>query len=179
MRAAAGKYARALADVVIGRGLDPEATVAEVNALAALLAGSVELRTVLENPSVAAGQKLALLDVLASRLGASRYVRNFAALLVDNRRMAALPEIARQFALELDERLGFAQAEVTTARELDEAEKGALVRRIEGLSGRKVRARYARDPRLLGGAVVRLGSTVYDGSVRGRLQRLKEHIRGE
>ncbi len=179
MRAAAGKYARALADVVVARKLDPEKTVAEVNALAVLIAGSGELRTVLENPSVPAKQKLALLDAVAARLGVSRYVRNFAALLVDNRRIAAIREIARQFSLELDERLGFVQAEVTTARDLDEAEKRSLVARIEDLSGRKVRAEYGRDQGLLGGAVVRVGSTIYDGSVRGQLLRLKEHIRGD
>ncbi len=179
MRAAAGKYARALADVVVARTLDAAKTVEEVNALAAVIGGSAELRTVLENPSVGSKQKLAVLDALASRLGASRYVRNFAALLVDNRRVAALPEIARQFALELDERLGLAQADVTTARDLDDAEKNLLLGHIERLTSRKVRARYARDPKLLGGAVVRLGSTVYDGSVRGQLQRMKEHIRGE
>lgn len=179
MRAAAGKYARALSDVVVARKLDAAKTVEEVNALAAVIGGSTELRTVLENPSVGPKQKLAVLDALASRLGASRYVRNFAALLVDNRRIAALPEIARQFALELDERLGLAQADVTTARDLDDTEKDLLVGHIERLTNRKVRARYARDPKLLGGAVVRLGSTVYDGSVRGQLQRMKDHIRGE
>ncbi|MGH9576337.1 MAG: ATP synthase F1 subunit delta [Terriglobales bacterium] len=179
MKAAAGKYARAFADVVIGRQLDAARTVEEVRAFAALIAGSAELRTVLENPSVAAKQKLALLDALTSRLGVSRYVRNFAALLVDNHRIAAIAEIARQFALELDDRLGFAQADVTTARDLDDAERNLLIGHIERLTSRKVRAQYARDPKLLGGAVVRLGSTVYDGSVRGQLQRLKEHIRGE
>jgi F-type H+-transporting ATPase subunit delta len=179
MRAAAGKYARALADVAIGHKLDAAKTVEEVNALAALIAGSSELRTVLENPSVGAKQKLAVVDALASRLGVSRYVRNFAALLVDNRRIAAMPEIARQFAAELDDRLGFAQADVTTARDLDDAEKNLLVGHIERLTRKKVRAHYARDPKVLGGAVVRVGSTVYDGSVRGQLQRLKEHIRGE
>ncbi len=179
MKAAAGKYARALADVAVSHELDPAKTVEEINAMAGLIVGSAELRTVLENPSVSSKQKLAVLDALASRLGVSRYLRNFAALLVDNRRIAALPEIARQFALELDERLGFAQADVTTARDLDDAEKNLLVGHIERLTSRKVRAQYARDPKLLGGAVVRLGSTVYDGSVRGQLQRLKEHMRGE
>ncbi len=179
MRAAAGKYARALADVVVARQLDPEKTVVEVNALAVLIAGSAELRTVLQNPSVPAKQKLALLDAVTSRLGVSRYVRNFVALLVDNHRIAAVQQIARQFSLELDERLGFAQAEITTARELEDAEKRSLVARIEGLSGRKVRPQYGRDQSLLGGAVVRLGSTIYDGSVRGQLRRLKEHIRGD
>ncbi len=179
MKAAAGKYARALADVVVGRQLDPAKTVEEVSAMAGVIAGSAELRTVLQNPSVQAKQKLAVLDALVSRLGLSRYVRNFTALLVDNRRIAAMPEIARQFALELDDRLGFAQADVTTARDLDDAEKSALTGHIERLTGRKVRAQYAQDPKLLGGAVVRVGSTVYDGSVRGQLQRLKEHIRGE
>ena len=179
MRAAAGKYARALADVVVAHKLDAAKTVEEVNALAAVIGSSAELRTVLGNPSVGSKQKLAVIDALAARLRVSRYVRNFGALLVDNRRIAALPEIARQFALELDERLGFAQADVTTARDLDDGEKALLIGHIERLTSRKVRAQYARDPKLLGGAVVRLGSTVYDGSVRGQLQRMKEHIRGE
>jgi F-type H+-transporting ATPase subunit delta len=103
-------------------------------------------------------------------------VRNFIAVLIDNRRIAALPEIAGQFRSELLERMGIAEAEVTTTRELSADEKRALEAQISKITGKKVQARYATDRKILGGAVVRIGSTIYDGSVKGQLQRLKEAL---
>src|SRR5574341_920539 len=174
MAAVASRYARALADLAIEKHLDPAQTVAELSALADVVAQSQPLRTVLENPSVPSRQKLGVLDSLVARLAVSRYVRNFVAVVMDHRRIGALPEIAHQFALELDSRLGFAEAEITSARELAEAEKSDLTARLEKMTGRKIRPRYRQDPQVLGGAVIRIGSTVYDGTVRGQLLRLKE-----
>ncbi len=178
MAAVVSRYARALADLVIEKRLDAAQTVAELNALADLVAASHELRTVLENPSVPSRHKLGLLDSIVARLGVSRYVRNFVAVVMDHRRIAALPEIARQFALELDLRLGFAEAEITSARELAESEKRELTDCLEKMTGRKIRPRYRQEPQVLGGAVIRIGSTVYDGTVRGQLRRLKEQLTG-
>ena len=134
------------------------------------------LRTVWENPSVEARQKRAVLDEIIARIGASRLLRNFIAVLIDHRRVAALPEIARQFELDLNERLGMADAEVTSARELSAAEKKALEARVGELTGKKVRARYETDAKVLGGAVVKVGSTIYDGSIRGQLEKLKQEL---
>jgi len=106
-------------------------------------------------------------------------LRNFIAVLIDHRRVAALPEIARQFELELNERLGLADAEVTSARELSEAEKHALEVRVGQVTGKKIRARYITDSKVLGGAVVKVGSTIYDGSIRGQLEKLKEALSGQ
>lgn len=178
MAAVVSRYARALADLAMEKHLDPAQTVAELNGLAGVVAQSQELRTVLENPSVPSRQKLAVLDSIVARFGVSRYLRNFVAVVMDHRRIAALPEIARQFALELDSRLGFAEAEITSARELAEEEKRDLTARLEKLTGKKIRPRYHRDPQVLGGALIRIGSTVYDGTVRGQLRRLKEQLAG-
>ncbi len=166
-------YARALADAVFDAHLDPAKTLAEAQAVTQLVSESKELRQVWETPSIPAEQKRAVLDAIVAREGISRTVRNFVAVLIDHRRTNFLTPIVKQFELELDQRMGFAEANITTARELDEAERRALESQVEKLTGKKVRARYSRDASLLGGAVVRLGSTIYDGSVNGQLERIR------
>ncbi len=176
MAAITSRYARALADVVLETRLDPARAVADVRAMVVVFEESPELRNVWETPAVPPDQKLRLLDAIVARANVSRPVRNFVAVLMDHHRLPAMGEIARQFEVELDQRLGFAEAEVTTARELDGDEKRALELKISGVTGKKVRAHYHRDLALIGGALVKIGSTIYDGSVRGQLQKLKEEI---
>ena len=170
------RYARAFADVVIEKKLDPRKAEDELGAFVKIVESVPVLRTVWENPSVEARQKQAVLDEIIARIGASRLLRNFIAVLIDHKRVAALPEIARQFELDLNERLGMADAEVTSARELSAAEKKALETRVGELTGKKVRARYNPDAKVLGGAVVKVGSTIYDGSIRGQLEKLKQEL---
>jgi len=170
------RYARAFADVVIDKGLDPRKAEDELAAFVGIVQSVPALRTVWENPSVEAREKHAVLDRIIAHIGGSRMLRNFIAVLIDRRRVAALPEIARQFAIELNERLGLAEAEVTSARPLSAAEKRALETRVGEVTGKKVRARYQTDAKVLGGAVVRVGSTIYDGSIRGQLEKLKEAL---
>ncbi len=176
MAAVNSRYARAFVDVVFDKKLDPVKTEDELRSLATMVSETHALRTVWESPSVPAEQKRAVLDQIVSRLGASKMTRNLVAVLIDNRRIAALPEIARQFQEELNARLGFADAQITTARELGDDEKRALEQQIAALTGKQVRAEYRRDQSVLGGAVVKVGSTIYDGSVKGQLQRLKEQL---
>lgn len=178
MAAVAGRYARAFAEVVAEQKLDPDKTVQELDTMAALVKSSVELRNVFENPSVAHKQKISLLDAIVKKMGGSKRLRNFVAVLVDQRRIAQIGEIAEQFRQELDNRMGIAQAQVKSARELSAKEKKDLERQLAEVTGKTVRATYAEDASLLGGAVVRMGSTIYDGSVRGQLQRLKQQITG-
>lgn len=176
MAAVHSRYARAFADVVLEHKLDVRQALEQLLAIAALLKESPQLRNVWENPSVPAEQKRKLLDSLAERLGATRWVRNFVAVIIDHHRIAALPQIAQQFQEELNQRLGMTEAEVVTARELSEQERSALEAQVARLTGKKVMARYQRDPKVLGGAIIRVGSTIYDGSVKGQLQRLKEEL---
>jgi len=170
------RYARAFADVVVEKKLDPRKAEDELAAFVRIAESAPDLRTVWENPSVDARQKRAVLDQIIARIGGSRLLRNFIAVLIDHRRVAALPEIARQFEIELNERFGLADAEVTSARELSDPEKRALEARVGQVTGRKVRARYRTDAKVLGGAVVKVGSTIYDGSIRGQLEKLKEAL---
>jgi len=176
MASVTNTYSRALADVVFDRKLDPQKTLRELQALNDLVASSKDLRAVWGTPSITAEKKRAVLDAIASREGISKEVRNFVAVLIDHRRVNFLSEIAKQFEQELSQRLGFVEAEVTSARELNGPERGVLESEVAKLTGKKVRARYLRDESLLGGAVVRIGSTIYDGSVSGQLNRIREKI---
>jgi len=178
MAAVAGRYARAFARVVAERGMDADKTVQELNQVAELVGASHELRNVFSNPAVDHKQKISLLDAIIKRIGGTHVLRNFIAVLIDHKRISQIGEIAVQFKQELDQRMGIAEAQVSSARELTAAEKKSLERRLAAVTGKTIRATYSEDTSLLGGAVVRVGSTIYDGSVRGRLQRMKEEIGG-
>jgi F-type H+-transporting ATPase subunit delta len=176
MASVASIYARAFADVVLGEHLDADRSVAELRTIAALLAQSAELRRVWENPAIPADQKRKVLDVIADRDAISKPARNLVAVLIDHRRTHFFSRIIAQLEKELDARLGFAEAHITSVRELAAPEKREFETQVQKLTGKKVRAHYAQDASLLGGAVVRIGSTIYDGSVNGQLERLKQAI---
>ncbi len=178
MAAVAGRYARAFAEVVAEHKLDADQAVQELEQMATLVKASAELRNVLQNPSVDHKQKLGLLDAIVKRVGGTKLLRNFVAVLIDQKRIGQIGEIAEQFKKELDERMGIAEARVSSSRKLTAAEKKLLAGQLAAVTGKIVRAAYAEDAGLLGGAVVRIGSTVYDGSVRGQLQRIKQEIAG-
>jgi F-type H+-transporting ATPase subunit delta len=176
MSAVVNTYARAFADVVISSRLDAARTLAEAQQIASLVRESKPLRDVLDAPSIPAEQKRALVDAIVQRSGISRSVRNFVAVLIDKRRTKFLDDIVEQFAQELNQRLGFAEAEITTARELESNERAELESDLARITGKKIRARYAQDRTILGGAVARVASTVYDGSVKGQLERIRQQL---
>jgi F-type H+-transporting ATPase subunit delta len=179
MAAITSRYARAFADAVYDLKVAPATMIAQLHDLVSVVKNNAVLQRVWENPSVPAEQKRSLLDAIVARENVSKPVRNFVAVLIDHRRVGQFPEIAREVESELNARLGFAEAQVTSARELSDIEKRSLEGKIEAMTGRKVRAQYAMDAKLLGGAIVRLGSTIYDGSVKGQLQRMKEQLAAE
>lgn len=176
MASFAGVYARALADVVVDRKLDASRTSGELESLGKVLDESAELRTVWDTPAVSNDQKLKLLDALAKQISLSREVRNFVAVLISNRRIHAFVEIARQAIEQINDRLGLAEADIVSTRELGTEEKRNLERQVANATGKKLRVRYSLDQKLMGGVIVKVGSTVYDGSVRGQLQRVKEQL---
>lgn len=176
MASVASTYARAFADVVLNDHLDADRCIAELRTIATLLTESAMLRRVWENPAIPADQKRRVLDVIAERDTLSKQVRNLIAVLIDHRRMHFFEPIIDQLEKELDARMGFAEAQITSARVLGDAEKREFEAQVQKLTGKKVRATYGQDATLLGGAVLRIGSTIYDGSVKGQLERLKEAI---
>jgi F-type H+-transporting ATPase subunit delta len=176
MAAFASRYARAFADVVASAHLDAAAIDRQLNDFLATWDGSKELRDVFENPAIPAPQKVAILDSMNKKLGLGRELRNLIAVLINNDRIAHIHEIADAYRAEMQARLGIRQAEIVTARELNDAEQRSLIEGAAKLAGTEVQATFRLDKNILGGTVVRIGSTVYDGSIRGRLERLREAL---
>jgi F-type H+-transporting ATPase subunit delta len=176
MAAVLGRYARAYAEVAVKNKLNPEKTVAEFEQMAEIVNGSRELRNVLQNPAVSREQKLKLLDSIIKHIGATKMLRNFLAVLIDHRRIGKIGDLLERFKRELDRRMGIADAKVSSIRELTSAEKKSLEQQLAEITGKTVRATYSQDASLLGGVLVRVGSTIYDGSVHGRLQRMRQEL---
>ena len=175
----APRYARALVDVVLAEKLDAAQVDRQLQEILDTFAASHALRLAMEDPSIHLDEKLKVVDALVARTQWPHALRNFLAVLLQNGRMAALPEIVAGFRAELDTRQNMGEAEIISVRELDASERAALEARAAKLTGRSIRAVYKRDPALLGGVVLRMGTVIYDGSVRGRLERLRRQLAGE
>jgi F-type H+-transporting ATPase subunit delta len=170
------RYAHAFASVASSSRLDATAAQQQLQDFSGTLADSRELREVLMNPSIANEQKLKVLDAIAGRIGMFPQVRNFLAVIMDHQRLAELDEILTEYHAVADEQSGMAEAEITSAHPLNDQDRAELEAQVARLAGGRVRATYRQDATLLGGAVVRIGSTVYDGSIRAQLQQLKQKL---
>ena len=176
MSAVANRYARVFVDVVIEKQLDRSRTLQDLTTIARLVEDSKELRRVWQNPSIEASKKRRVLDRIVEKMDASKILRNFFAVLIDKRRISALPEITLAIEREFNRRMGLNEAEITSAMPLAAVEMHALEDRISEVTGRKVLAHYKTNPSLLGGAVVKIGSTVYDCSIIRELENLRQQI---
>ena len=170
------RYAHAFASVATSSRLDTTAAQQQLSDFSGTLAGSQELREVLMNPSIANEQKLKVLDAIAGKIGMFPQVRNFLAVIMDHQRLNELDEILQEYHLVADEESNVAEAEITSARALNEQDRAELEAQVAKLAGGRVRATYRQDATLLGGAVVRIGSTVYDGSIKAQLQQMKQRL---
>jgi len=176
MAAVSSRYARALVEVVLEQRIDADVARQQLNSIAEAVRESGDLRRVWESPAISAEQKRSVLDAIVGQIGAFKAVRNFVAVIIDHRRIPMLHDIVRQFGVELDAQLGFVEAKISSARELSADERRVLESQVERMTGKKVRSHYTSDLGLLGGVVVRVGSTIYDGSVRGRLEKMKQDL---
>jgi len=172
----AARYARAFADVVVDVQLNPAEVEQQLDDFAATLAGSKDLKEVLLNPSIPVRKRVSILDAVNARVGGGPKVRNFLAVLISHERLSSLAEILNEYRLEMNRRSAISDAEVVSARPLAEQERAALAGQVAELAGTRVNATFREDKSLIGGVIVRIGSTIYDGSVRGRLERLKERL---
>jgi F-type H+-transporting ATPase subunit delta len=179
MPAFVARYATAFAEVAAAAKLDTGEIDQQLADFLATWQGSPELRELFENPAVPAAQKVAILDKLNAKLGLQKELRNLIAVLIDNDRISHVAEVAAAYRRILQEQSGIRPAEITTARELGQDERDKLVAEVAKLAGARIDATFKLDDSILGGTVVRIGSTVYDGSVRGRLERLKETLIAE
>jgi F-type H+-transporting ATPase subunit delta len=173
---AATRYAKALADVVASSALDAAAVHAQLRSVEALIESSADLRNALASPAVAPARKRAVLGRLLDPMNVLRQVRNFTFIVSDHRRTPEFDSIVEAFEHLIDERLGYVRADVSSAHEMSAAQKAALEAQLSRLSGRKARLQFTTDPSLLAGVIARVGSTLYDGSARGQLERLKVRL---
>jgi F-type H+-transporting ATPase subunit delta len=176
--AVAARYAEALADAVLapGSGADAQRALAELHAFEEIVQSSPELRNVLLSPAVSITRKRAVVGRFASSVPLSPFVRNFLFIVVDRRRADLLGEMAQAFEAVLDERTGVVRAEVRSAAALNERQRSTLQEELSRVANRQVRCEFSIEPALLGGVVARIGSTVYDGSVRSQLEILRERL---
>jgi F-type H+-transporting ATPase subunit delta len=176
MAAIAGPYARAFADVVFEAHLNAQEVQKQLDDFVGAWSESADLREVFLDPSFPADQKVAILDKLNGRLVMSRQVRNFIAVLIQHDRLNMLGDILAEYRREVNRRLGISEVQVTSARPLEADERRGIEQKVAAMTGTQVQATFYEDKSLLGGVVVRVGSTVYDGSIKGRLDRLKEQL---
>lgn len=176
--AVATRYAAALADAALEEG-NAERVRGDLGAFVGAFEESPELRNVLETPAVPLEVKHKIVNELGQRMNLAPEVRNFVFLLLDHNRTEMLREIQQAFHEALNARLGIADAHVVSARELSGEERRELTAALERRTGKRIEARFSQDASLLGGAVVRVGSVVYDGSVREQLTRLREQLESE
>jgi F-type H+-transporting ATPase subunit delta len=175
--AVASRYARALCEV-IGRKDQPglEKAAADLSLAAEVLHREPLLLKFFEDPSVPQQEKVRIVETLGKKLKAGERTRQFLMVLIENRRLAVLREIARLFAVLKDEILGVVPAEATTAVPLGAGEQKRLRASLETMTGRSVRLALNVDPAVLGGARTKIGSKVYDGTLKRRLAMLRERL---
>jgi F-type H+-transporting ATPase subunit delta len=173
----ARRYAAALADVVIQRG-EADAVQAELSGWEKMMSENENLNEAFSNPTVGYEQKGKLLNELITRTRVLPTTANFLRTLLRNQRLAELSHVNAKLAQVLDERSGIMSAEITSARPVSESTKALLEEKLSQMTGKKARLTFATDESLLGGMVTRIGSTIYDGSVRDQLRRLREDLAG-
>jgi F-type H+-transporting ATPase subunit delta len=175
LSALASRYAKALVDVAVAPGStsDPAVVLSQLRAVGQVIAGSPELRTVLLSPAVAPSRKREIVEKILAPLGLDKQTRNFLFVVIDHRRVAEISLIIDAFEVLLDERLGFIRADVLSAQALAAPQQATLEAEVSRITGKKAKLKFSIDPALIAGVVARIGSTVYDGSVRGQLDTLR------
>ena len=175
VEAVARRYAGALADVAIKNGATDDVR-SELNSWDEMIRTNADLKGAFANPSIDHGSKEKVLEALISRSKPSDTTANFLRVLLQNSRLTELTAINEKLNEVIDERRGLLSGTVTSARELSEAQRGSFKSAIETQTGKQVHLSFEVDSNLIGGAVTRVGSTVFDGSVRSRLDNLRNEM---
>jgi F-type H+-transporting ATPase subunit delta len=178
LKSAPLQYANALADIALEQGA-AEPVLKQLSEFNNAYQESAELRNFLASPAVERDAKHGVIEKLVARMGASKIIRNFLFIMVDNQRTALLPQMLESFQAVLQQRQGVAEANVVSASVLNDGQKSQLQQTFEKLTGKKIQAKYSQDPALLGGVQVRIGDTIYDGSLRNRLNQMRARLAAE
>jgi len=174
MSVAANRYAKALLDVLYPA--NAELGLEQLVKFSSLLSSQHQMRQLFENPTIAADRRKEVFRGIADSLSYETHVRNFLNLLIERNRLDLLVDIVSAYQKLLDEKLGIVRAHVTSAGPLDAAQQKNIASRLEQVTGKQVRVEISVDPALIGGVVARVGSTIYDGSIRQQLQVFKQRL---
>jgi F-type H+-transporting ATPase subunit delta len=177
--AVSSRYAAALVDVAIAQKSEDRVK-RDLAAFVDAYAAAGDLRNALESPAVSREAKLQVIQKLGERMDLAPAVRNFLSVLVDHRRTEMLREMQEAFRVQMNARKGIAEVDVTSSRALSANERKNLVDMLRDKTNSKgIEAQFHEDESLVGGTVVRVGSTVYDSSVRAQLERMREQLESE
>lgn len=174
----ARRYAVALADIVTKTN-ETETVKAELKSWEQLIKDNSDLETAFRNPAISQANKEKVLASVIEKTQPSKTTANFLRVLLRNGRLTELNEINERFAGVLEERSGIVSAQVTSARPLPENVRAEMKSSLEQMTGKSVNLNFQTDETLIGGVVTRLGSTVYDSSVKTQLQELKQQMIGK
>ena len=177
LQTVARRYASALADVVIERKEEREVK-QEIDQWASMIEDNPQLKEVFANPTIAYDEKRKVLEELITRSRVTPTTASFLRVLLRNQRLSQLRDVAERFSQVLDERGGVVSASVTTAKPIPEDLQNQLRETLTAATGRKVRVTFNTDQTIIGGLVARIGSTIFDGSVQSRLERLSDELAG-
>lgn len=176
----ATRYAKALVDVVTAGGskIDSAKVLGHLREVEEIIAESTELRNALLSPAVSPSRKRTVVAKITAPLGMAPQTLNFLYVVIDHRRVHEFSSIVEAFELLLDQRLGYIRADVTSAHVLNGSQRQELEEQLSRLAGKKAKLKFSTDPALVAGVIARVGSTVYDGSVRGQLEQLRTKLAG-
>ena len=171
----ADRYARSLSSAIEDDGqLEP--TLDALRGISEAFSSHHNLHSVLANPAIDVNTRIAILNAILEHGETSALLKRLLATLVRRGRITVLPDVAELFAQRVDTRLNRVGAKVTTAVPLTEEQSQQIAASLEKFSGMQVRIESIVDPDILGGVTARVGGTVIDGSIRARIERLKQSL---
>jgi F-type H+-transporting ATPase subunit delta len=173
----AERYAAALFELADERhALDQAA--GDLREVRAMLTASADLERMVRSPVLSRADQAKAIEAVAEQAGLSQLTRDFLAIVARNRRLFAVPAMIQAYLQKLAERRGEVTAEITAAQELNAAQQEALGEQLRRVVGSRVAVDVKVDPSLLGGMIVKIGSRMVDGSLKGQLQRLQLSMKG-
>jgi F-type H+-transporting ATPase subunit delta len=175
LRASATRYAKALLEVAAAES-DPARVEQDLAGIVSAITAHAELRQALTSPTVPGQARRGLVGALGERMGVAAPLAKLLQMLAERGRLELLPEILQVYRERLLSHQNIVQAEVASAAPLSPETLEQLAGRLSALTGKRVQLAASVDPELIGGVVARVGSTVYDGSVRTQLEKMKQRL---
>jgi F-type H+-transporting ATPase subunit delta len=172
----ARRYAEAMADVAIAHNIVDQVD-AELRVFAGMMRESRELADVFASPVLPQADKGRVLEALIARARPGTFTANLLRAMLNNGRLPLIPDVYEQYRRLINERRGVVVAEVTTAQPLNAQEQAQLSQRLQAMTGKQVEFQFKTDAALIGGVITRIGSVVYDGSVRTQLQEIEQRLK--